>query len=215
MVLATLAAALLGALPSFHLVLSDGNDQLNGQKNRIAQTVARHFQEMGIEVSWSFDPSDPSIPATNVVKVMVLPISSADWKLPPGVLAAVRRESESKAVVGVFYPEVERVLGVRQAGSTHSLQGWKPPGRRIVHGVARVVVHEILHYFLPGRPHDSDGVFTHHVGGNLLARSTIAIRSQTRDALVAELLWTSRATRLPIVSDGRADVEPQQAAKQD
>ena len=195
MVVATLTAALLGVVgvvPSFHLVLSDGNDQLSGRKDRIAELVATHFRDMGVEVRWSFDPSDPSLPASNVVKVMVVPSSSADWKLTPGVLAAVRRESESKAIVAVFYPEVERLLGVRQPGSTATLQGWKPPGRRILHGVARVVVHEILHYFLPGRPHDPDGVFMDHVGGNLLAHSSVEISAETRDALVAALLSRPR-----------------------
>jgi hypothetical protein len=64
---------------------------------------------------------------------------------------------------------------------------WRAPGRRVVNGVARVVVHEVLHYFLPGRPHDPEGVFVDHVGGNLLARSSFAVSTETRDALAAIL----------------------------
>jgi len=65
----TLIAALLALAPSFHLVLSDGKDQLKGESNRIAQNVAKRFGEMGVAVTWSFDPSDPSLPVSNVVKV--------------------------------------------------------------------------------------------------------------------------------------------------
>jgi hypothetical protein len=184
----TLIAALLGSLPSFHLVLSDGNSQLEGQTERIAENIVTKFREMGIEVTWSSDPSDPALPASNVVKVIVLPRSSEDWGLRPGVLAATRRDSESEAVVVVFYKDVERVLNVRQPRATRSIQGWRAPGRRVVRGVSRVVVHEIFHYFLPGRPHDAEGVFMDHVEGNLLARSSCEVSKETSDALITKLL---------------------------
>jgi hypothetical protein len=180
--LGVLTGALLALTPSFHLVLSDGNDQLKGQLNATAEKVAESFREVGIEMTWSFDPSDPSLPAWNVVKVIVLPRSSRDWGMNPGILAAVRRSSGSEALVVVFYKEVERFL------TTHSIQGPNAPGRRPVNAVARVIVHEVLHYFLPDRPHDPDGVFKDHVGGNLLARSSFEIRPETREALVAKLL---------------------------
>ncbi len=187
MALFALVAAFLEAAPSFHLVISDGNFQLEGQTGRIAESVARTFREMEIEVTWSSDPSDPSLPAENVVKVIVLPRSSEDWGLGPGVLAATRRDSESEAVVVVLYKEVERVLNLRQPRATRSIQGWRPPGRRVVQGVSRVVIHEIFHYFLPGRPHDPEGVFMDRVGGNLLARASFEVSAETRDALVVAL----------------------------
>lgn len=185
MLYGTLISALLALAPSFHLVLSDGNDQLKGQLNATAERVATSFREIGIEVTWSFDPSDPSLPAFNVVKVIVLPRSSRDWGMSSGVLAAVRRGSDSQALVVVFYKEVDRILNVR------SIQGPNALGTRPVNAVARVIVHEVLHYFLPERPHDPDGVFKDHVGGNLLARSSVEIRPDTREALVAKLLEVS------------------------
>jgi len=92
-----------------------------------------------------------------------------------------------KAVNVVFYPELQRILNVRSPFATQPIQGWSAPGRRIVNCLTRVVVHEILHYFLPGRPHDSDGVFMDHVGGNLLAHASFEVSGETRDALVATL----------------------------
>ncbi len=189
----TLIAALLALAPSFHLVLSDGNDQLKGQSNRIAQNVAERFGQMGVAVTWSFDPSDPSLPASNVVKVIILPRSSEEWQLSPGILAATRRDPDSKAVIVVFYPEVERLLNVRSPFAKQPIQGWRAPGKRIENGVTRVVVHEILHYFLPGRPHDAEGVFMDHVGGNLLAHASFEVRRETRDALVARLIQADPA----------------------
>ncbi len=186
-----IAALLALASPSFHLVLSDGNDQLKGQSDRIAETIAKSFGKMEIDVTWSRDPSDPSLPAANVVHVIVLPRSSQEWHLSPGILAATRRDSNGKALIVVFYPEVERILNVRSPFAAQPIQGWRAPGRRVVNGVARVVVHEILHYFLPGRPHDTDGVFMDHVG-NVLAHSTFEMNAETRDALVATLVREDR-----------------------
>jgi hypothetical protein len=147
---------------------------------------------LGIRVTSSHDPSDPSLDALNVVNVVVLPRSSEEWQLSPGILAATRRDSNGKAMIVVFYPEVERILSVRSPFAAQPIQGWRAPGRRVVNGVARVVVHEILHYFLPGRPHDADGVFMDHVGGNVLARSTFEVSAETRDALVDTLVRENR-----------------------
>ena len=197
MLYATATYALLTfATPSFHLVLSDGNDQLKGQSGRIAETVVKSFGKIGIDVTWSQDPSDPFLPS-NVVNVIVLPRSSEEWQLSPGILAATRRDSNGKALIVVFYPEVERILSVRSPFEAQPIQGWRAPGRRIANGVARVVVHEVLHYFLPRRPHDAEGVFMDHVGGNVLARSTSEVSAETREALVATLdsVRTGSATK--------------------
>ncbi len=195
MLYGTAAFALLTlASPSFHVVLSDGNDQLKGQSGRIEETIAKSFGKIGIEVTSSQDPSDPSLPA-GVVNVIILPRSSVEWNLDPGILAATRRDANGKALIVVFYPELERILNVRSPFGVQPIQGWRAPGRRVVNGVARVVVHEILHYFLPGRPHDAEGVFMDHVGGNLLANSTFKISAGTRDALVATLLTKESRSR--------------------
>jgi hypothetical protein len=196
----TLAATLLGLglltyppsaaaeAGSFHLVLSDGTRQLKDERDRVAENVARSFRKMGIDVTWSFDPSDPGLPASNVVNVIILPRSSEDWQLSPGVLAAVRRDADSKAIVVVFYREVERVLNVRSPFAAQPIQGWRAPGRQILNGVTTVVIHEIVHYFLPGRPHDPEGVFMARIEGNPLARSRLELSAETRRALVTRLL---------------------------
>jgi hypothetical protein len=40
-------------------------------------------------------------------------------------------------------------------------------------GVARVVTHDILHSFLPGRPDDTEGVFMERLGRDTLLRREV------------------------------------------
>jgi hypothetical protein len=119
-------------------------------------------------------------------------------------MAAVRRNADSKmgAVVVVFYKEIARILNLSDPRATRSVQGSRSPGSRAVRGVAAVVVHEILQYFLPGRPHDADGVFKSHVNGNVLERSSSEISAETLDALRVRLLpreesLSARARQVP------------------
>jgi hypothetical protein len=54
-------------------------------------------------------------------------------------------------------------------------------------GVARVITHEIVHYFLPGRPHDETGIFMEHQRGDTLLSPKLEISTETRDALLKKL----------------------------
>jgi hypothetical protein len=63
---------------------------------------------------------------------------------------------------------------VQSSFGTQPIQGWRAPGRRVVNGVSGAI-DEILHYFLPGRAHDPEGVFMDHVGGNVFSRSTFNV----------------------------------------
>ena len=46
----TLLTAALRAVPSFHLVLSDGNLPLKGETKRVAENVMKSFEKIEIEV---------------------------------------------------------------------------------------------------------------------------------------------------------------------
>ena len=189
-----LSEAVLGALllsPSFHLVLSDGNRQLLGRSDAVAEHVAGIFGKIGVEATWSFDASELGNLSTHTVHVIIRPHSSKDWGMGSDVLATVLREPDSRSSVFVFYPDVERTL-VRPPLRPQSLRGGRPPGRPWLDAVSRVIVHEILHYFLPGRPHDATGVFQEHVDGGQLTSSSFEVSSETREALLAVLSNESR-----------------------
>ena len=179
---------LLALSVSFHLVLSDGNRQLLGRSNAVAEHVAGIFREMGVEMTWSFDASELGNLPPHTVHVIIRPHSSREWGLGAGALATVLREPDSRSSVFVFYPDLERAL-VRRPMRPQSLRGGRPPGRAWLDAVSRVIAHEILHYFLPGRPHDATPLFREHVGGGELASATFTVSLETRDALVARLRY--------------------------
>jgi hypothetical protein len=102
-------------------------------------------------------------------------------------MATVARDgSDSPGSVFLFYPDVARAMDFRPA-RTSSIRDGRPPGVSWHVGVARVITHEILHYFLPGRPHDAAGIFMEHQRGDLLLSPKLEISPDTREALVKKL----------------------------
>lgn len=171
--------------PSFHFVLSDENHQLRGRPGRVAQQVVDTFQEMRIRATWSSEPNDPHLDPTRSVIVVVLPNSSRDWDLAPGVAGAVL-STDSRSVF-IFYPEIERAAGLRPVREPSILGGgW--PVVRWQRAIARVIAHEILHYFLPNRPHDPTGLFMADLSGSRLNRPRLDLTEETRKALAAVLV---------------------------
>jgi hypothetical protein len=172
-----------GPEPSFHFVLSDENQQLRGRPDRVARQVVDIFREMRVRATWSSDPNDPCV-APRVV-VVVLPTSSRDWGIARGAVGAVSRKVDPRSVF-IFYPDIERALDLRPARDPSILGGgW--PVVRWQRAIARVIAHEILHYFLPGRPHDATGMFSEDLSGSRLTRPSLDVIEDTRKALTAVL----------------------------
>ncbi len=175
-----------GDRPSFHLVLSDGHGQMQGQSKHIAEEVAEIFREIGVDVTWSSDPSAPSSTA-NRVTVAVLNHSSRDWGIAKGAMAAtLGARSGSAGSIFLFYPDITRSMDFRPA-RTSSIRNGRPPGVSWDVGIARVIAHEILHYFLPGRPHDEAGIFKEHQRGDLLLSPKLEVSPKTQEALRSRL----------------------------
>jgi hypothetical protein len=171
--------------PSFHLVLSDGHGQLQGQSEHVATEVVEIFREIGIDVTWSKDPS--LSPRTNTVTVAVLNHSSREWDIAAGAMAAtLGRGSGSMGSIFLFYPDIVRAMDFRPA-RTSSIRDGRPPGVPWDVGIARVITHEILHYYLPDRPHDETGIFMAHQRGDLLLSPRLQISPETREALLAKV----------------------------
>lgn len=172
--------------PGFHFVLCDGNHQLYGQAGRITEAVVEIFREMGIHAT-SSAPTESALAASQTVNVVVLPHSSRDWRMQEGVLATVRWGDQSQAAVFIFYPDVEKALDYAPARYESILRGGEPPAPSWQKGIACVIAHEILHYFLPGRPHDTAGIFMSHVDGSFLMSPSFRVADATREALVEKL----------------------------
>lgn len=177
----------LGLFAGFHLVLADGHNQLQGQSKHVVKKVVEIFAEMGLDVTWSSDPSVPSSSARPTVIVAILAHSSRDRRLRDGAMAAVAREgSDSPGSVFLFYPDVARAMDFRPARSS-SIRDGRPSGVSWHVGVTRVVAHEILHYFLPGRSHDTTGIFMEHQRGDSLLSPKLEVSPDTREALLNRL----------------------------
>jgi hypothetical protein len=170
---------------SFHLVLCDGHGQLQGQSKRVAGNVVEIFRDIGIDVTWSSDPRVPPSSAVNVVTVAVLPHSSSDWRIRDRAMATTLRAGAGSASIFLFYPDIARAMGIWPArmGSIRD----RPAGIAWDVGVARVITHEILHYFLPSRPHDKTGIFMEHLRGDFLLSQKLEVVSETRGALLEKL----------------------------
>jgi hypothetical protein len=179
----TVAAA--GPEPSFHFVLTDEDQQLRGRSGRVAQQVVDIFREMQIRATWSSDPNDPGLDPARSVIVGVLSHSSRDRGMAPGALGAALTKADSRSVF-IFYPDIERALDLRPVRDPSILSGgW--PIVRWQRAIARVIAHEILHYFLPGRPHDATGLFSEDLTGSRLTRPSLDVTEKTRIAFTAVL----------------------------
>jgi hypothetical protein len=170
--------------PGFHFVLSDETRQLRGRSEHVARQVVDTFREMQIETTWSTDRNDSRLDPSRSVIVVVVPDSSRDWKLGPGVLGAASRARLRS--VYIFYPDIERALDLRPLSEPTILgSGW--PIGRWQRAIARVIAHEIVHYFLPDRPHDASGLFMADLSGSRLARPRFDVTEETRIAFTEVL----------------------------
>jgi hypothetical protein len=157
-----------------------------------AREVVEIFQGMGVEVTWSSDPSKTPPESLDVVTVAILPHSSRDWRLREGAMAAVAREKPgSRGSVFLFYPDILRALDFQPARSS-SIRDGRPPGVPWHVGIARVVVHEVLHYFLPERPHDTSGIFMEHHRADSLLSAKLEVAPATREALLMRVSGAAR-----------------------
>jgi hypothetical protein len=170
--------------PRLHVILSDGHNQLQGQSKQVANEMIAIFRTMGIDLTWSSDPSAWSTTLPSVL-VSVVPHSGRDWGIGEETLAAVMRDGpDSPGSVFLFYPDIAlnfrpgRKEAIRNA--PRALVSWQV-------GIARVITHEILHFFLPGRPHDESGIFLEKLRRDTLLRPGLEVSPDTREALVKRL----------------------------
>jgi hypothetical protein len=167
-----------------HFILSDGHNQLRGQSKRVADEVIAIFRAMGIDAIWSSDPSASPV-ALPTVLISVVPHSARGWRIKKEAMAAVLGNGpDSPGTIFLFYPDIALNF---QAGRTEAPRN-APQALVSWHvAVARIITHEILHSFLPGRPHDPDGIFMESLRRETLMRRGLEVRSDTREAMVARL----------------------------
>ncbi len=174
------AAETCGIPTPLTIFLNDGHRLVRGGIDSVGRALEIELRRLGIPavVRQSLEPGETGI------HVVILPHDAQDWDMARKTLGAVKRPPDgSWSPVFIFFPAVERILGSSAARGSISPG---PPGSLWVKGLSRIIVHEILHVLLPGRPHDAAGLFG---------------RTQTRHGLFARHIELSprdaRGSRLP------------------
>jgi hypothetical protein len=191
-VLASLIAAASGRAeprcePNVHSSLSDGHDLIPGGLAPVRAAIEQELLRLGVLLTW-INNEDTKAPGP-ILRVVLLPHGAADWGRSDSTLGAVRLGGDSPSSIYVFYPAVKQVIGA-PTDTTSILGG--PSGRIWVRALARIVLHEMIHFLLPGRPHDTSGLFAQNLSGRDLLGSTLSLAPETKTALVDQLCQTTR-----------------------
>lgn len=119
------------------------------------------------------------------VRVQIVAKMPARWNLAESSLGAVHKTLDGPSPVFVFYPSVVRVLGF--PGKSEKLTGPPLPVSKWIRGLARIILHEILHVLLPESPHDETGIFAENLEPRDLTARTLNLQENTRAALLDRL----------------------------
>lgn len=169
-----------GCNPRVKAILSDGHRLVPGGLAPVRVVVGYELRRLGVSLTWMKEqPESP-----DVLRVVFLPHSATDWGQGSGTLGAVRLQGNSPSSIYVFYPAVKKVLG--EPGDTTSILD-PPTGSIWRIGLARIILHEILHFLLPGRPHDASGLFARNLEARELLGPKLELEANTRSALIARL----------------------------
>lgn len=168
--------------PCVKAVVFDGHKLVPGGLGPVRRAVEHELRRLGVQPAWMKD-GDLESPGF-VLRVVLLPHSAKDWGRTEETLGAVRMDGASASSVFVFYPSVNQALGV-PADGTSILGG--TPGTLWVRGLARIIVHEVVHVLLPGRPHDTAGLFASNLKARELLAAELELDAETHSALVARL----------------------------
>jgi hypothetical protein len=187
LVLVTITAAPLVSseptcAPRVKAVVFDGHKLVPGGLGPVRRAVEHELRRLGVQPTWVKDGDLES--AGFVLQVVLLPHSAKDWGRTEETLGAVRLDGASASAVFVFYPSIKQALGV-PADGTSILGG--TPGTLWMRGLARIIVHEMLHVLLPGRPHDAAGLFASNLKARELLAAELELGAETHSALVARL----------------------------
>ncbi len=168
--------------PHVEAVFSDGHGLVWGGLAPVAHAVQRELRRLGVEMTWAKKPELAA--ASSALRIVLLPHRANEWGRTQETLGAVHLDKASPSSVFVFYPAVLDVLG--DPGDPSSiLEGSSRPDW--LRGLARIIVHEMIHFLIPGRPHDGSGLFAQSLKASNLLGPKLELEAETRSALVSRL----------------------------
>jgi hypothetical protein len=152
-------------------------------RDDIGVALKGELEDLGITgtlMDWAAPSSDGFF-----VRVQIVAKMPARWNLAESSLGAVHKTLDGPSPVFVFYPSVVRVLGF--PGKSEKLTGPPLPVSKWIRGLARIILHEILHVLLPESPHDETGIFAENLEPRDLTARTLNLQENTRAKLLDRL----------------------------
>jgi hypothetical protein len=176
-----------GERNELHVILYDPEHQVPGGLGPIRRAVVEEFWSLGIEVDCP-KGDETSISDGVTIPVLIRTHLGSDWGLRSDVLGTVR--GHERRMVFLFFPAIEAALPGIPSGKGTILRHQRAFARPWSVGVARLIAHEILHFLLPGRPHDRTGLFREHLTEDMLLGSKLPLAPATTSALLSRLQTT-------------------------
>jgi hypothetical protein len=168
--------------PHVEAILSDGHGLVPGGLAPVRQAVHQELRRLGVEVTWVEKEYPEAV--SSPLRVVFLPHTATGWGRSGETIGAVVLDGASTSSVYIFYPATKEVLGDPSDGG--SILG-RPSGHDWFKGLARVILHEMIHFLLPGRPHDAAGLFAPNLKATRLLGPNLELDPETHSALVSRL----------------------------
>lgn len=168
--------------PHVEAILSDGHGLVPGGLAPVRQAVHHELRRLGVEVTW-VEKEYPEA-ASSPLRVVFLPHTAKQWRRTGETMGAVVLDGASTSSVYIFYPATKKILGDPSDGG--SILG-RPSGPDWFKGQARIILHEMIHFLLPGRPHDAEGLFAPNLKATNLLGPKLELHPETLSALVSRL----------------------------
>lgn len=189
-----LAPVSLGATPRLILSWNDAYHLLGCSDTPTMGNVTQTLEHTGVTVTWTRDAAPASDPGSAVwVGVTIMPFDSSRWSLPKYAMGVVIGHRAPREHVFVFLPSVLRTLDYQQRADC-----LRPPKQRanLAKALGRVIVHELVHAIVPGRPHDISGLFSSRLTRASLRRRRLTMNVETASVFLDHLNATANRARV-------------------
>lgn len=174
---ALLAPNPLAATPRLILSWNDASHLLGCSDTPTKGNVTQTLADTGVPVTWTRGTVPESDSASAVgVRVIIMPFDSSRWSLPKHAMGVVIGDRAPRERVFVFIPNLLQSLDYPQRPDC-----LRPPKQRanLAKALGRVIVHELIHVIVPGRPHDSSGIFSSRLTRASLRRRRLTLSVET------------------------------------
>jgi hypothetical protein len=162
--------------PTITLLLCDSSRSLDADTSALRREVESLVAGAGLEVRWKRVQPGLGFETHDGEMLVVLLPSEMRNEHRERVLGVVIGDHQFPSPIWVSVPNVRAVVGGRGAGA-----------REVQVALGRVVAHEIVHAFLPSRPHAAEGLMGRAVNRATLTAAAGRLDTECLEALARAL----------------------------